>query len=209
MSLQAVITAFATGTYAVTRRGAGAYVNGYFVAAGSSQFNITASVQPVTGRELRALPEAYHSEVVKVLYTTTELFTRTPTQSPDVVAIDSEDYEVFKVETWEAFGGTHYVVYAALVLTQPDQEFVMQSGQEQSFQFTTPSSADEYAVTIPIAMTDTTYVVEATISTVPTGGALAMLVAKNAGRTTTQFTLSCSGKLAAGTVIDIVVRDRT
>ena len=83
-----------------------------------------------------------------------------------------------------------------------------QNSSEQSFQYTTASSADSYAVTIPKAMRDTSYVVEATISTLGSGGAFAQLMASNSGRTTTAFTLACSGALATGTVIDIIVRDR-
>lgn len=84
----------------------------------------------------------------------------------------------------------------------------MQTSSEQSFQYTTTSATDSYTVTIPKAMTDTTYVVSATISTLGTGGSMAYLAASNSGRTTTQFTLVCSGNLATGTVIDIIVRDR-
>jgi hypothetical protein len=51
----------------------------------------------------------------------------------------------------------------------------MQNETEQSFQYTTTTSADSYTVTIPTAMTDTTYVVQATISTVPSDEPIAAL----------------------------------
>jgi hypothetical protein len=92
--------------------------------------------------------------------------------------------------------------------TTGDTYVASQNSSEQSFQYTTTSSTDSYTVTIPKAMVDTSYVVEATISTLGSGGSYALLKAANSGRTTTQFTLDCSGALATGTIIDIIVRDR-
>ena len=110
MSLTGVIARFKTGDYTVTRSANGTYVNGRLVAGAPSTFSIEASIQPVTGRELQALPEAYHGEEVKVIYTVTELLAA-PT--PDVVTIDGEAWEVFKCQRWQAFGGTHYRAHAA------------------------------------------------------------------------------------------------
>ena len=82
-----------------------------------------------------------------------------------------------------------------------------QNSSEQSFQYTTASATTSYTITIPKAMADTTYVVTCNISTLPSGSAV-HLMPLNTGRTTTTFTLSCSGALPIGAVIDFIVRDR-
>lgn len=113
MSLIGVIERFATGTYTVTRRGTGTYSSGRLVAGSTSTFTITASLQPVRGRELQNLAPAQHGEEVKVLYTATLLRVRSPDGAGDLVTINSESWEVFQVEPWEAFGETHYRAYVA------------------------------------------------------------------------------------------------
>lgn len=116
MALTGVIGRFATGTYSVARRAAGTYTAGRLVAGASeASFDIVACVQPASGRELQVLPEAQHGEEVKLIFTTTELRTRTPTHDPDVITISGEAYEVFKVETWEAFDDVHYKAFAKRV----------------------------------------------------------------------------------------------
>lgn len=96
-------------TYTVTRQVEGSYVDGVYTPGGISNFTVDASVQPISGMELENLPEGQHAENTRVLYTTTaELFPRNPTNEADEIAIDGEDWEVFNVETWFAFGCTHY-----------------------------------------------------------------------------------------------------
>jgi len=104
---------FKTGTYTVTRTAAGTRTLGRYTAGAASTFSIEASVQPVTGRDLQAMPEGQRAEETKVVYTTTELRTRTPAGEPDTIAIDSETWAVTKVERWDAFGDTHYRAYVA------------------------------------------------------------------------------------------------
>lgn len=104
MSLNGVIGVFATGTYTVTRTVTGTYTAGRYTDGATGTFDITASVQPVSGRDLQFVAEGEHGNEVKVVYTSTPLFTRTPTTSPDKVAIDGETYEVFRVEKWQHFG---------------------------------------------------------------------------------------------------------
>lgn len=119
MALVDVIASFATpGPYTVTRTTASTYLNGRLVAGTTSQFTITASVQPVSGRDLKALPEARHGEEVRVVYTTTALNTLIPTHAADVVTLDSEPWEVFRVERWQAFGNTHYRAFVARRVAQ-------------------------------------------------------------------------------------------
>jgi len=79
----------------------------------TSTFSIVASVQPVTGRELKDVPEGQRGDEVRVIYTQTELHMRKAGFQPDVVTLDGEPYEVYKVERFDAFGDTHYRAYAA------------------------------------------------------------------------------------------------
>ncbi len=111
MSLNGVIARFATATsYTVTRVAAGSTTAGRYTAGASSSVTIVGSVQPVTGRLLKVLAEGQRADEARVLYTTTQLFTRTPTNEPDRVTIDSELWEVFRVDRWQHFGETHYIV---------------------------------------------------------------------------------------------------
>lgn len=107
MSLVDVIASFKTGDYTVTRTPKGATTLGRYTAGSPSTFSIAASIQPVAGRELQALPEAQHGEEVRVIYTTTELKTRDPGFEPDTIEIDSEDWTIFRFERWQAFGAAN------------------------------------------------------------------------------------------------------
>lgn len=121
MSLNGVIGVFATNTYTVTRTATGTLSQGRYTDGATSTLTIEASVQPVSGRDLQALAEGEHSNEVKIVYTTTPLFTRTPTQSPDRIAIDGEAYEVFQVHKWQHFGiatnEDHYQVMVSRLVT--------------------------------------------------------------------------------------------
>lgn len=113
MALSGVIDSFATGTYAVTRTVVSTYgTDGRLVAGATSVVNITASIQPLSGRDLKALPEGRHGEDVRKMYAKVELLTQTPGNDPDLVTYKGETWEVFNVDSWEAFGlgtgGNHY-----------------------------------------------------------------------------------------------------
>ena len=112
--LRGVIKSFKTGDYAVTRRGAGSYVKGRYVEAASSTFSISANVQPAGPRTLMALAEAFHTTDAKLVFTKTQLYSRTPAQASDKISIDGETYTVVKVEYWPAFGDSHYRVTVAI-----------------------------------------------------------------------------------------------
>jgi hypothetical protein len=114
MALNGVITRFMTGTYGVTRTVATTYPSGGFAVGGATlTFNIDASIQPITGRDLKILTEAQRAEESRVIYTLTELKTRGPGYEPDVVTINSEPWTVFKVEFYEVISGGHYRAYVA------------------------------------------------------------------------------------------------
>lgn len=96
-----VATAFTTGTYTVTRRaGAGTNSNGHYTKPSPTTFSIDASVQPVTGRALKDLPEGMRADDVKILYTGTELHTVDTAGHADTIAIAGENYRVTKVEAF-------------------------------------------------------------------------------------------------------------
>lgn len=117
MSLHGILTpgrGFSSGTYTVTRRAAESDDgHGRAVAGATSTLSIVASVQPMSGRDLQALPEGQRADETVVIYTTTFLTTRSETNAPDTLVIGGNTYEVFRVETWVAFGRTHYRAYAA------------------------------------------------------------------------------------------------
>lgn len=110
MSLTDVIGVFGTGTYTVTRTAAGARTLGRYAPGATSTFTIAASVQPLTGREIKALPEGDHADEHRVVYTTTELRTlMASVGAPDSVSIDGEAWDVARVEKWPGPSGTtHY-----------------------------------------------------------------------------------------------------
>jgi hypothetical protein len=102
-------------SYTVTRRATGAYASGIWVDGATSTITIRAHVQPVTGRDLKTLPEGQRTEDARIVYTTTEL--KATAGGPDSIAIGGEAYEVIKVETWSGLGGTHYRAVVARVAT--------------------------------------------------------------------------------------------
>ena len=121
MPLSDVITSFLTGTYQVTRTGGGSFANGVYTAGSTSTFDITASIQPLSGRDLQSLPEGQHANETRVVYTTTELMVRNPTNAGDKISYNGELWEVFRMERWEAFGlnmsGDHYRAFISRLAT--------------------------------------------------------------------------------------------
>lgn len=105
MSLVAAIASFKTGDYEVIRYGAPTFEYGIAVPPSSTIVEIEACVQPVSGRLLKLLPEGQKPEETKVIWTTTELFTRGSVHEPDKIIIRGEFYKVFRVDHFEAFGG--------------------------------------------------------------------------------------------------------
>jgi hypothetical protein len=110
------ITRFASGTYTVSRYAAPAWVAGVATKATPSTLSIVASVQPVSGREIAALPEGRRANEVRVVYTSTALRTEGVSGgSADTISIDGEVWEVFKLETWSAWSETHYRAFISRV----------------------------------------------------------------------------------------------
>lgn len=117
MSLEDVIDRFATGTYPVTRTSAGAYVEGRYTPGSTTTFNVVASIQPLSGRDLQTLPEGQHASETRAVYTKTELQTRTPSSEPDRLTINGESWEVWQSFRWEAFGGAYYKAFISRAVT--------------------------------------------------------------------------------------------
>jgi len=118
MGLNDTITGLATGTYSVTRRVQGTWASGVYVPNPSTTtFSIIAVEQPafnmnriIAGRDLKANEEGQAVTSIRVLYTTTELFTRKAGFDPDTVSLDGALWTVTRVEKWDLTGQVHYRV---------------------------------------------------------------------------------------------------
>lgn len=116
MSLRSVIMRHQTGTYTVTRTAEGTHVKGVAQAGAVSTLSVVAYVEPVSGMDLQTLPEAYHADDVRIVYTTTFLGTIRPGFRPDQIVIDNEVYEVFRSQTWQGLSGApHYRVWVSRI----------------------------------------------------------------------------------------------
>jgi hypothetical protein len=115
VSLIGVIGAFATpGPYTVTRTtNAGYGSTGRLVAGVPSTFQIVAVVRPTTARQIQLLPEGYHGVETKAVYTLTALVSISPTNQPDSIAIDGENWKAISAKKVDAFDGEFY--YVAIV----------------------------------------------------------------------------------------------
>lgn len=93
--------------YVVTRYGASTTTKGRVTRGAATKHALgMSSIQPQRGRELLVGPDGQTGDDVKLVLTRFEL--RPTPGSPDAVAYDGDTWEVFHVETWRAFGGTHY-----------------------------------------------------------------------------------------------------
>jgi hypothetical protein len=101
-SAQALIANFSE-PITITRKAAGSYVNGIFVAGAVSSISATASVQPLNGREQVTLSELQRAKETLKMYTSTEVFVSNEAagRSADLVSLRGRVYEVQRVEPWE------------------------------------------------------------------------------------------------------------
>lgn len=108
-----VLARLKTGTYTLTRRAAGSYVDGRFVDGASSTITgVVASVQPFPDRERRNLPEGIQTADARVFFTETPVQVADDTAKVpgDRVAIGGENFEAIKVEPWGGDLLPHYRV---------------------------------------------------------------------------------------------------
>ena len=114
-----VVAAFLTDVLTVSRTAAGAPVDGIWIKPASTTFTIQACVQPahglqrVTGgRDMSSKTDGEHVDDVRVIYTSTQLHTRTPDYEPDEVTLEDGQWVVIRVEKWFLVQAvnTHYQV---------------------------------------------------------------------------------------------------
>jgi hypothetical protein len=87
----------------ITRMAAGTYVAGRYVPGTDQDFDASANIQPLSGKELLQLPEGDREKEVKKIYTAFAL------QNGDgVTRADGIRYEVQAVEDWTAFHQPHF-----------------------------------------------------------------------------------------------------
>jgi hypothetical protein len=84
----------------VTRPAGGEYVEGVYQEGATSSLTIQASVQPLSGRQLQALPEGRRNRESYRLFSDQGLRPYDG-QNPDRVLIDGHEFEVFSVSPWQ------------------------------------------------------------------------------------------------------------
>lgn len=104
MSLADTIESFSTGTYLVKRSGGVTYVDGHAEDNPPTELQVTASVQPLGGKELMRLPEGDRSKEMRLVFTTVQLHPEYGGGHADIIVIDGQDYEVSSVEAWTSLG---------------------------------------------------------------------------------------------------------
>lgn len=115
MSLGGVIAVFGESVTR-KRRAAGSLSDGVFTPGAETSTTITASVQPVSGREVLRLPEGLRTREVVVAFSMSELRAADEVAGtqPDRLVWRGSTYEVQSVEHWPVVGG-HYRAVAVRV----------------------------------------------------------------------------------------------
>ena len=114
MSFAEVIADLASGTYVVTRHltANATIVDGIYTPdATPTTFSIVAAVQPARGlprvtggRDMLSDEQNQHVVEALVMWTETEVRTRTTLNDPDTMVYNGKTYTIARVERWEAFG---------------------------------------------------------------------------------------------------------
>ena len=112
MRLLETIRRLASGTYQVERPGAGTYVAGVYQPGTTETFEVRASVQPVSNRELLRLPEGLRTSLLIKVVTETELRIGAAPggPGPDIVTYRGDRYQVEAVDAWDEFGGGYEAI---------------------------------------------------------------------------------------------------
>lgn len=76
-------------------------------------FQTLMCIQPATGKDLDAVPEADRTSDMKLVLVESALRTRMPGQEPDSVLYKGEDWTVVHSEEWEHWGSTHFRCFIA------------------------------------------------------------------------------------------------
>lgn len=120
MGLLDTISGLGTGSYVVTRRGVGTYVDGIYTRGSViATFTILAVVQPATGmqrvvpgKDMLAHADGQTVDDVLALHTATELHPAAPTGEADYVNVEGADWLVFRVEKWNL---SNQIFYRAVI----------------------------------------------------------------------------------------------
>lgn len=114
-AIDAIVSMATTNALEVRRTAAATPVNGIFTPAAFTQLFIIAQIQPATGmqrvtagRDMMGDRDGQYVNDVRVLYVIDELFTRTPTQEPDRIFYEGQEWVVFRVERWEDDGDVYF-----------------------------------------------------------------------------------------------------
>lgn len=102
-------------TQTIKRTVPGSYVNGVYVEGAETTLTIQASVQPMSGNDLVAVPEGRRASDMVKLYTSTDLFSQGDTgsgQSPDRLVWLGKDYEISSKDVNQMSVISHYRYYA-------------------------------------------------------------------------------------------------
>ena len=101
--------------FSVKRTVAGSYVNGVYVEGAETTITIQASVQPVSGQDLVAIPEGRRASDMVKIYTDSDLFGQGDAgsgQSPDRLTYRGADYEIYTKDVNQSGVINHYKYYA-------------------------------------------------------------------------------------------------
>lgn len=93
--------------FIVMRKTAGSYINGLWVEGTRSTFEIQASVQPLTGKEMEMLPEGRRNSQAVKIYTRTMLNTVNDA-NPDILLAFGSQFEIQTVEPWQSNVINHF-----------------------------------------------------------------------------------------------------
>jgi hypothetical protein len=126
MSLNGTLTSLGSVDLRVTRTAQGTRQHGRYTPGPATTFSITCGTpEPVTGRELKDMPEGRRGDEILKLFASGELVAEKPGVDPDTVAYTgsdpdmltimgaAEEWTVIKVDTWTGFGETHREVSIA------------------------------------------------------------------------------------------------
>jgi len=111
---------FLTGSYKVTRRGAGYYKDGFFNHGKDQSLVVRGTMLPLSAREISMVEEG---DRLKALY---EFYTDVPVlvnnarslSGADRITVNGDTYKVISIEHWQ---GTRFPYFKAVIAREPQQ----------------------------------------------------------------------------------------
>jgi len=91
----------------IERAAGGSYVSGTWVGAYDASASISGVLEPVTGRDLKDMPEGIRSEASALFFVN---ITDGSIAENDRVTADAVPYRVLQVAPWSRYGGFHECV---------------------------------------------------------------------------------------------------